>query len=289
MTLRHLKIFVAVCEYGSTTKAAEALYIVQPTISHTITELEKYYKVPLFERVNQRLVLTDIGKELLAKAKEILSNFEDFESLATYHGENPSVKIGASLTLGQTIIPKFLEIIKKEELNIQAQALIRQSTRIQREIEECNLDFGIIGGNVTSPHLLAYPISDEEFVAVCHTDYPIPDNISFEELIALPLLIREHGSSSRDFLEKIAEERGLALHPKMDSSNNQAIVTAIRFNLGVGFLTEGYVREYIKRGELKKIHITDTEAKQTNYLIIHKNKKLNRIQQQAFDIIKGLA
>lgn len=289
MTLRHLKIFVAVCEYGSTTKAAEALYIVQPTISHTITELEKYYKVPLFERVNQRLVLTDIGKELLAKAKEILSNFEDFESLATYHGENPSVKIGASLTLGQTIIPKFLEIIKKEELNIQAQALIRQSTRIQREIEECNLDFGIIGGNVTSPHLLAYPISDEEFVAVCHTDYPVPDNISFEELIALPLLIREHGSSSRDFLEKIAEERGLALHPKMDSSNNQAIVTAIRFNLGVGFLTEGYVREYIKRGELKKIHITDTEAKQTNYLIIHKNKKLNRIQQQAFDIIKGLA
>ena len=288
MTLRHLKIFVAVCEYGSTTKAAEALYIVQPTISHTITELEKYYKVPLFERVNQRLILTDIGKELLAKAKEILSNFEDFESLATFHGENPSVKIGASLTLGQTIIPKFLEIIKKEGLHIQPQALIRQSTRIQREIEECNLDFGIIGGNVTSPHLLSFPISNEEFVAVCHTDYPVPESISFEELIALPLLIREHGSSSRDFLEKIAEERGLKLHPKVDSSNNQAIVTALRFNLGVGFLTEGYVREYIKRGELKKIYITDTEAKQTNYLIIHKNKKLNRIQQQAFDIIKGL-
>lgn len=88
MTLRHLKIFAAVCEHGSTTKAAEALYIVQPTVSHTIAELEKHYKVPLFERVNQRLVLTDIGKELLVKAKEILAEFDNFESLATYHGQN---------------------------------------------------------------------------------------------------------------------------------------------------------------------------------------------------------
>ena len=70
MTLRHLKIFVAVCEHGSTTKASKALFIVQPTISHTITELEKYYQVPLFERVNQRLVLTEIGRELYKKAKE---------------------------------------------------------------------------------------------------------------------------------------------------------------------------------------------------------------------------
>ena len=79
MTLRHLKIFVTVCECGSTTKASEVLYIAQPTISHTITELEKYYKVSLFERINQRLILTDIGRELLAKAKEILAGFEDFK------------------------------------------------------------------------------------------------------------------------------------------------------------------------------------------------------------------
>ena len=82
MTIRHLKIFVAVCEYGSTTKAAEALYIAQPTISSTVTELEHYYNVALFERINQRLVLTDIGKEILAKAKDILAGFEDFENLS---------------------------------------------------------------------------------------------------------------------------------------------------------------------------------------------------------------
>lgn len=288
MTIRHLKIFVAVCEHGSTTKAAEALFIVQPTISHAINELERFYKVPLFERINQRLVITDVGKELLAKAKEIIAGFEDFESLATFHGQNPLVKIGASLTLGQTIIPRFLEVVQEQNYNINPQVLIRQSTRIQNELEKSTLDFGLIGGNVTSPHLRAFPLSNEQFVAVCHADYDVYKEITFEQLTKLPLLIREHGSSSRDFLENVAEVKGLTLSPKMDSSNNQAIVTAIRSKLGVGFLTEGYVKDFIQSGEFKIINIKDVVATQTNYLVLHKNKKLNSFQQQAFDIIKTL-
>ena len=288
MTLKHLKIFVAVCEYGSTTKASKALFIVQPTISLSIKELEKYYNVPLFERLNQRLVLTEIGRELYKKAKEILTNFNDFEELAISHGQNPHVKIGASLTLGQTLIPKFLEIIEKENYNVLPQVLIRQSTVIEREIEESNLDFGIISGNVTSPHLVGTAISHEKFVAVCHADFPIPDKLTFQELISYPLLIREHGSSSRDFLEKLLIEKNLTMSPKMDSSNNQAIVTAIHANLGVGFLPENYVKEYIDNNVFREIFITDVIANQTNHLVIHKNKKLNPLQQQAFNLIKNL-
>ena len=89
MTIRHLKIFIAVCEHGSTTKAAEALFLVQPTVSHAISELEKYYKVSLFDRINQRLLLTDAGKELLIKAKATVTSFDDFESFATAQGQNP--------------------------------------------------------------------------------------------------------------------------------------------------------------------------------------------------------
>ncbi len=289
MTLKHLKIFVAVCEQGSTTKASKALFIVQPTISHAIKELENYYNVPLFERLNQRLVLTKIGRELYKKAKEILAGFEEFEALAISHGQNPLVRIGASLTLGQTLIPKFLEIVEREKYNVLPQVLIRQSTRIEKEIEESNLDFGVISGNVTSPHLIGIEISHEKFVAVCHVDYAIESELTFEELVAYPLLIREHGSSSRDFLERLLSERGLTISPKMDSSNNQAIVTAIRANLGVGFLPENYVSEYVERGIFKKLTVTDIIANQTNHLVIHKNKKLNPLQRQAFDIIKNMA
>ena len=69
MTIRHLKTFVAVCEYGGITKAAEALHVAQPAVSQTIAEIEKYYGIILFDRINQRLVITELGKELLLKAK----------------------------------------------------------------------------------------------------------------------------------------------------------------------------------------------------------------------------
>ena len=58
MTLRHLKIFVAVCEYGGITHAAEHLFLAQPAVSVAISELEKFYGVPLFDRISRKLYIT---------------------------------------------------------------------------------------------------------------------------------------------------------------------------------------------------------------------------------------
>ena len=69
MTIRHLKVFVEVCENSSITKTAEIMHIAQPAISQTIADIEKYYNVILFNRINQRLVITETGKILLQKAK----------------------------------------------------------------------------------------------------------------------------------------------------------------------------------------------------------------------------
>ena len=155
MTLRHLKMFVTVCETGNVTRAAELLYIAQPTVSHAISELEKYYNVRLFDRINQRLILTDTGRELLVTAKEILAGFESFERLASFGGHSPRVRIGASLTLGQTLAPRYLSILQAEHPEIEAQLVIKTSASIQSEIENGNLDFAIVEGEISSPYLKA--------------------------------------------------------------------------------------------------------------------------------------
>lgn len=288
MTIRHLKIFIAVCEHGSTTKAAEALFLVQPTVSHAIAELEKYYRVSLFDRVNQRLLLTDAGKELLMKAKETVQSFDDFEAFATFRGQSPKVKIGASLTLGQTLIPRFLQGIQEKGLTVEPQILIRQSTRIERELEQGNLDFGVISGHVLSPYLTAVPLAKELFTLVARADFPIPDKIAVWDLAKYPLLIREHGSSSRDLLESFANTHGVILTPIMDSSNNQALITALYSSLGVAFLPHSYVTGHLERNKFKEIEIEGFDANQTHYLIMHKNKKLNPLQQQAYEFIQTL-
>lgn len=288
MTLRHLKIFVTVCECGSTTKASEKLYIAQPTISHTITELEKYYKVALFERINQRLILTDIGRELLAKAKEILAGFEDFESLASFKGHSPKVKIGSSLTLGQTVIPYFCRKIEDEYPYIQLQVVIAPYDKLEREIESGNLDFAIVEEAVSSPALKTVPFKRDELAVVAHSDFDAPNSLDISELAQYPLLLREKGNASRDVLEKMLSHIGIHVQPRIDSVNNQAIITATYACLGISVLPESFVRGHIERGNLKKIQLDGLEAVYTNYIVIHKNKKLNDIQQQAYDVLKNM-
>ena len=113
MTIRHLKVFISVCETGNMTRTAKLLHIAQPAVSYTISELERLSSAKLFERVNKKLVISDFGKELLPKARAAVESFEEFERLAKRGAREESVKIGASITIGKTIIPKILSEIKE--------------------------------------------------------------------------------------------------------------------------------------------------------------------------------
>ncbi len=288
MTIRHLKIFVSVCEYNSVTRAAEALYMAQPTVSHCITEMEKQYNVELFERINQRLVLTDIGKELFMKGKEILAEFEEFENLAESRGKSPRVRIGSALTLGQTVIPPFMQLLRESEVNLHPHIVIKPSVAIQLELERGNLDFAILDGEITSPYLIAQPFKDEKLVAVSHRDFEVPNTLKLKEFVKYPLLLREQGNLARDYLEKLLHNHNLSVHPTIDSVNNQVLITAALSKLGIAFLPDSVVREHLEQQELKHITVEDLDAIRTDYIVIHKNKKLNQLQQKAFDILKSM-
>ncbi len=286
MTIRHLKIFVAVCEHGGVTRAAEALHMAQPAVSHTVSDLEKYYKVTLFDRINQRMVLTDMGRQLLSKAKELVAEFENFEALATLGSADPRVRIGATLTLGQTLIPKFLQKLAAERPDIQPEAVIRPSAALQSEIESGNVDFAILEGEVSSPYLRTEAFRRDRLVAVAHTAFSCPDSLTVEELAGYPLLLREYGSASREFFEKALAEKSIRCRPLMDSANNQALITAVYASLGIAFLPASFVRGHIQRGKFKEIAIRDLDCNRVSYLVIHKNKKLNAIQNEVYGLLR---
>jgi DNA-binding transcriptional LysR family regulator len=280
-------MFVTVCETGSVTRAAEQLYIAQPTISHAIAELEKYYNVSLFDRINQRLILTDTGRELLVTAKEILSGFEHFEQLASTEGHSPRVRIGASLTLGQTVIPAYLKMLGESHPEIEAEVTVRSSSAIEAEIENGNLDFAVIEGEISSPYLRAELFERDRLVAVASAEYEVPETLPVEELMHYPLLLRDHGSASRTLLEKALAAKSLRLRPKMESANDQALIAAVYASLGVSILPDSFVRGHILRGKFKEIHITGLDSGRNQYLVLHKNKKLSAAQKKAYELLKN--
>lgn len=284
MTLKHLKIFVAVCEHGGITKAAEALYMTQPAVSTAIAELEKYYKVTLFDRINQRLIITEMGKELYHKAKEILSGFDDFEAFANEGSHNPSVRIGCSLTLGKTIMPEFIKRLKAEIPSIVPTVVINKTSMIGKELENGNLDFGFVEGEITSPYLNAVEFGSDRIVAVCASDYSISDTVTLAELIQHPLLLREVGSASRDLFDNTLFLAHLTEKPMVESASNQCLISSAISGLGVTILPEGLVNDVVEERTLKIVNIEDADFSRKHYLLIHKNKKLNPIQRQVYQM-----
>lgn len=284
MTLRHLNIFIAVCECGSVTKAAEYLHMAQPAISTAIAEMEKYYDVVLFERINQRLHITDTGRELLLKARAVVSSFADFEERAYEGRDDPSVRIGSTLTIGKTVIPQILGRLRREHPEIQPYIKICKAAAVEDALLSGEIDFGLIEGEISSPHLFRVSFGSDRLIVVAGVDFPIAASVSVTELSKYPLLVREPGSASRDLLEHTLTERRLPFRPLMESQSNEAILAAVRENAGIAALPYSLVQRDLASGALREISVDGISFERDFHLVRHKNKRFTHAQEIVWNL-----
>lgn len=282
MTIRHLKVFITVCKHGSMTKAAEELFIAQPAVSNTISEIEKNYNVVLFNRINKRLHLTEEGKNLYIKAQEVISSFEEFEEQAQNSSLKPLLKIGSSLTIGKQQMPRLIRSIK-ENFNVDIQISVNQTSVIENKIANGLLDFGFIQGRPSDPNIVSRLIDTNILIAACGKNYDIPDTVTLKELCRYDLLLREDESVSREFLDHIFALENLSVTPVMESISNQALISAAVQNLGVTVLPEALLKRRLENGTLRRITVSDYAFSRNSYIIYHKNKAFGSVKKDIFD------
>ncbi len=283
MTVRHLKVFVCVAKHLSMTKAAEELFIAQPAVSNTISEIEKNYNIQLFERINRRLFLTEEGKTLLIKAQTALSAFDEFEEYATSSSIKPHIKIGASLTIGKQKIPSLLQGLKSTFPDIDFQISINQTNIIESKILNGTLDFAFIQGQPSDMNIKSLLAERNTLFAVCGKNYPIPEEVTLKELCKYDLLLREDESVSREFLDHIFARENMVVNPIMESISNQALISSAKRNLGVTILPESLLKRHLKKEELRKIKVLDYEFTRNSYLIYHSGKTFGSVKKDIFD------
>lgn len=108
-----MRIFLEVCRTMNVTRAAENLYMTQPAVSRAIREIEQTYSIRLFERLNQRLYLTDSGRRMHAYAVHIVDTFDRMERELSDGDERGVLRVGASITLGNYELPAVARRMKK--------------------------------------------------------------------------------------------------------------------------------------------------------------------------------
>ena len=108
MTIRHLRIFIAVAETGKMGLAAKQLYIAQPTVSQVISDMEKSYGVKLFERLSKKLYITPQGDRLVAYARHIVSLFDEMERSMRNSSAQVLLRVGATITVGACVLSPII-------------------------------------------------------------------------------------------------------------------------------------------------------------------------------------
>ena len=267
MTLRDLEVFLAVYEQNSMRKAAEALYISQPSVSGVIRSIEEEYQVRLFERLNHRLHVTSEGEALANRARRLLSQFQELENSLQNSAERESLRIGATLTVGTCVLPEILKPMK----GLDTWVMVENTRAIENRLVKGELDIGFVEGAIQHPDLEVSPIMQDPLIAVC--SQPKTSPLTLEELCQqYPLLMREPGSGTRAMLEEALSRQGIAWKEGWVCSNTQALLRAAEAGLGVTVISRLLAQEFLNAGRLFEIPLVDCRLERSFRLVWHKDK-----------------
>lgn len=276
MTLRHFKIFVAVCDSMNMTAAAKSLFISQSAVSQAIAELENYYGVRLFERLSRKLYLTQAGDKLLSYARHIIRLNMDVEKDMTALHKSGSIRLGASVTVGANVLPKLVSNFKHLNPEIIIEVFEDNTEQVEKRILQDQTDIGLVEGEITSPYIATKPFMEDELVLICGMGHrfaslPVVDP---QELEKEDFVIREKGSGTRKMFEEVMAANKVAWKATWTCNNADTIKMAVAEGVGVSVISKRAVTGEVKSGTLCIKRIKGIRFDRKFKIIFHKNKYL---------------
>ena len=276
MTIRHLKIFLAVAETGKMNKAAEKLFITQPSVSQAIQELEKHYGTLLFERLSRKLYITEDGKKLYSAAKQLVEQFDNLEDSMMKKNRKEKIRIGGTITLGCGILSRAVRDLRKERPDIEIYSYMNNTQIIEQKLLNMELDIGIVEGQVKSRDLVSIPLIDDMLVLACGKEHPFygRSTLPIQELNGYDFVKREPGSGTRELFENFIVRHRLDIHTTFEETTPDSIKNAIEINNCMAVISIRLLENEIRNG---KIHVFAGPNREWNRyfsFVYHKDKYL---------------
>ncbi len=210
-----LQVFHTVAKRLNFTKAAEELFITQPAVTKHIRLIESHYKVKLFERHGSKITLTPAGSTLLNYTEQIFSLYRnlEFEMNNFTQERRGQLRLGASTTVAQYILPPILAAFHQKFEDIRVTLNTNNTEQIEQALQHNQIDLGIIEGHSKHSLFKYTEFIKDELVLVANSQHPlaIKETISPEELLEIPLLLREPGSGTLEVIAHALKPLGINL------------------------------------------------------------------------------
>ena len=288
MTIRHLKIFIAVYREMSITKAAEKLHMAQPGVSLAVKELEDAYHVKLFDRISRRLSATDAGRMFFDYASHIVSSFEQMESAMLSPQGAGSIHLGSSITVGNFLIPDAVSRFHEKYPDCRVSVNVDNSHRIIRKVLRNELDFGVVEDRVPYEQLVELPFMEDRLYFVCQAGHPLSEkaSVTLEELCRYPFFMREPGSAAREITDQLMKSCQQKYEIFVESVSNQALIHAIQKYPGITVLSSRLVSRELQEGRVKLLPLYPEVFRRQFLIVHHKQKYISPLMRELIRIIQ---
>ncbi len=281
MQFNQLESFVSSAKYLSFSRAAEDLYISQPSVSLHVLNLERQLGVKLFSRENKNLKLTPYGEFFLPLVEEILYLRDSSKErlLEFVNKREGSIHLISSSIPASQIVPSIVASF----IEVNPDANIRLSTydsrRVCSELLEARASLGIVGSRYYNDSIVFDKLLDDEIIFISSKDL---GEMSVSELMSYNIISREAGSGTREEVENALLSLGfdiskLKINIVMEDSH--AIISLVRNHRGIGYISKSVARDYIESGKLFEVKVKDFKVFRSFYFAHVKDRALTNTEE----------
>jgi len=277
-SFRELEIFCKVVELESFSKAAEAVSLVQASVSERIASLEKKVGTRLLDRLGRRVVPTTAG-ELLHKHATLLLEMKETAQLEIerFLGlQQGEISMGGSTIPGEYILPDLIGRFNKKYPHLSVKLTIADSSEIENRVLAGQLEIGVIGSKSAHANLLCQKLWEDQLVLAVPIRHPWARRkaVSIQELRKTPFILREEGSGTLKILEAYLRESGedgcKALQVSARFGTSTAVKEGIKSGLGLSILSARAIDTEVKAGLLKALKVRGLTMSRNFFLIRNK-------------------
>ena len=274
-TLEQLKIFKTIVEEGSFKKAANKLYVSQPTISLQLQNLEKQLNTPLIERNKRQntLTVTDAGQLFLRYGNRIISLCDEVgRALNDLNNvQSGQLTIGGSQTTGTYVLPRMIGLFREQYPFISVDLQVDSTRKIVHNVSQGFIDLGIVGGEIPkdlASSVQILPYANDELALIISNFHPLAQKefIVKEDLYNLNYVTLQKNSTTKNVIDKALIKNGIdiqRLKVVMELNSIEAIKNTVEAGLGSAFVSLTAIQKELNLNLLNCIKIEDLKIERS--------------------------
>jgi DNA-binding transcriptional LysR family regulator len=294
MDLRRLEVLLKVAELGSFSRAAEALFLTQPTVSEHVRALEKDLGVQLLDRLGRGAAPTPAGQLVLGYAHRILALMREArQAVDQFQGRMlGELIVGGSTIPGEYILPALIGQFKAKYPDISISLRVGSSQQVSEWVEEGRVEIGVVGARPGSRGLVARELMADRMVIVVPPDHPWSrrPSVTLADVRAEPLVVRERGSGTRQALERALAEAGTelaAFRVAGEMGSTQAVKQAVRAGIGVALMSKLAVEDECRARLLVCVQVRGLDVRRSFHLVTHRERSRSPLAQAFLEFVES--